>query len=161
MGIEIERKFLLLNEEWKNCIGFLGGQRIVQGYLNKDKNRTVRVRTKGVCGYITVKGVTTGATRAEYEYEIPSKDAIEMLKMCDGNLIEKTRYTKFHNNDIWEIDVFEGKNEGLVVAEVELESEKKKLVLPEWIGEEVTYQPKYFNSSISNHPFKSWSKNNV
>ena len=153
MGKEIERKYLLKGDGWKG----VKGTHYCQGYLNSIKERTVRVRTIDDKGFLTVKGISVGATRLEYEYEIPVKDAKELLiELCEKPLIEKSRFKVESGGLIWEIDEFYGENEGLVVCEVELESEDQKIELPDWVGEEVTSDPRYFNSNLIKHPYKNW-----
>lgn len=154
MPVEIERKFLVANANWKLKIN--KETPIKQGYLSSNLKRTVRVRVKGDKGYLTIKGKTINTTRAEYEYEIPLSDALEMMDLCENPLIEKTRYEVLANGDLWEIDVFEGDNKGLIVAEIELESEDQEITLPLWIAKEVSHERKYFNSELINNPFKSW-----
>ena len=154
MAKEIERKFLVKGDVWKSLAG---GTSYRQGYLNSAKERTVRVRTIDDKGYLTVKGITTGATRSEYEYEIPEADAAAMLNdLCEKPLIEKNRYKIRAREHTWEIDEFFGENHGLVVAEVELASEEQAFEKPGWIGEEVTGDPRYFNSNLIKHPFTKW-----
>ncbi|RCK77885.1 MAG: Adenylate cyclase [Candidatus Ozemobacter sibiricus] len=154
MGKEIERKFLVKGDAWRQLAT---GVPYRQGYLSTVKERTVRVRTVGDRGFLTIKGVTVGATRAEYEYEIPVQDANEMLtNLCEKPLIEKNRYTIDLGPVTWEIDEFFGDNQGLIVAEVELQDEAQKLELPPWIGEEVTGQPQYFNANLIKRPFTTW-----
>ena len=154
MGKEIERKFLVKNESWKATAK---GKRYRQGYLSTVKERTVRVRTAGDKGYMTVKGITQGASRAEYEYEIPFADANEMLnQLCLRPLIEKTRYCIPQGDVTWEIDEFEGDNRGLIVAEVELKDEHQSFTMPDWIGQEVTKDPRYFNANLVARPFSTW-----
>ncbi len=154
MAQEIERKFLVKRELWKRPEG---GVRYRQGYLSTVKERTVRVRTAGDKGYITVKGVTVGATRSEYEYEIPLADANEMLdRLCERPLIEKTRYRIARDGVVWEVDEFEGDNRGLITAEVELKKEDQQVTIPDWVGEEVTRDPRYFNANLVAHPFTRW-----
>ncbi|MCX5822252.1 MAG: CYTH domain-containing protein [Deltaproteobacteria bacterium] len=154
MAKEIERKFLVKEEAWK---ALAKGTSYRQGYLNSIKERTVRVRTIADKGYLTVKGITTGATRSEYEYEIPAAEADAMLtELCEKPLIEKNRYKIPIENHVWEIDEFFGENRGLVVAEVELTSEDQAFQKPKWIGEEVTGDPRYFNSNLIKHPFTKW-----
>jgi len=154
LGKEIEKKFLIKNDEW--CEG-AKGTKYRQGYLSTVKERTVRVRTIDDRGFLTIKGVNVGAVRAEYEYEIPAKDADEMLTdLCEKPLIEKNRYKISYKNLVWEIDEFFGDNNGLIVAEVELTDEHQSIDLPSWIGEEVTGDPKYFNSSLIKHPYSKW-----
>lgn len=155
MAIEIERKFLLKNNHWKQ-IG--KGVEYCQGYLNSDKHRTVRVRTVGDKGYLTIKGLSRGSLRNEYEYEIPLDDALELLELCEQPLIRKKRYRIKVEGLTWEIDEFYGKNEGLCLAEVELETEDQQISLPDWIGDEVTNDPRYFNSNLMNNPYSSWKE---
>lgn len=154
MPVEIERKFLIANTDWKENIS--EEVPIKQGYLSVTPERTIRVRTKGDKGYLTIKGKTINTTRAEYEYEIPLSEALELLGLCNKPLIEKTRYHVVTNGNLWEVDVFEGDNEGLIVAEIELENEAQEIILPNWIGEEVSHQNRYFNSQLSHTPFKNW-----
>ena len=154
MGKEIERKFLVKDDTFKSLAK---GTRYRQGYLNSTKERVVRVRTIDDKGFLTVKGITTGATRVEYEYEIPVKDADAMLdELCEKPIIEKNRYKIQNKNLVWEIDEFFGENQGLIVAEVELESEDQPYEKPGWIGAEVTGDPKYFNSNLIQNPYKNW-----
>lgn len=154
MAKEIEKKFLVKGKAWK---ALAKGISYRQGYLNSIKERTVRVRTIADKGYLTVKGITTGATRSEYEYEIPAVDADAMLTdLCEKPLIEKNRYKIKAGDHVWEIDEFFGENQGLVVAEVELTSEDQAFQKPEWIGGEVTGDPRYFNSNLIKHPFTRW-----
>jgi CYTH domain-containing protein len=146
MGVEIERKFLVKDDTFKSLAR---GTRYRQGYLNRTRERVVRVRTVEDHGFLTVKGITAGAARVEYEYEIPARDADVMLdELCEKPIIEKNRYRIQNENHIWEVDEFLGKNRGLVIAEVELESEDQAYVKPEWVGDEVTGDPKYFNSNL-------------
>lgn len=156
MMLEIERKYKAKNTTFLNetKISF----KINQGYLNSSAERTVRVRTKDNKGFITIKGKSnsSGTTRFEWEKEIPFDEAIELLKLCEDYIIEKTRHIVIYKNKTFEIDVFEGKNSGLIIVEVELENENEKIKLPEWIGDEVTGDEKYYNSFISNHPFCNW-----
>jgi CYTH domain-containing protein len=154
MGKETEKKFLVQGDVWRSLVK---GTAYRQGYLNSAKERTVRVRTIADKGYLTVKGITTGATRAEYEYEIPAAEAEAMLTdLCEKPLIEKTRYKIQAGSHVWEIDEFLGENQGLVVAEVELTSKDQAFQKPEWIGGEVTGDPRYFNSNLIKHPFTRW-----
>lgn len=154
MGVEIERKFLLKGDAWRNL-----GKPVQyrQGYLNSAQERTVRVRILNNSGFLTIKGITRGAVRVEYEYEIPKEDGDAMLDdLAEKPLIEKDRYQVDYKGLTWEIDEFFGENKGLIVAEVELESEDQKLELPEWIGKEVTTDPRYFNSNLIHHPYTKW-----
>lgn len=153
MGTEIERKFLVTGTDWRTA----DGQRIVQGYLNRDKQRTVRVRIAGAQAFLTIKGMTSGATRAEFEYAIPLADAEALLALCDGPLIDKIRHRVDHEGLVWEVDEFFGDNAGLVVAEVELSSEDQAVALPSWVTTEVTADSRYFNSSLATHPFRRWA----
>ena len=154
MGIEIERKFLVRGDQWRS----LGTPvRYRQGYLAADIKRSVRVRVAGNCGLITIKGSTEGITRAEYEYEIPRADAEAMLdQLCNRPLIEKNRTKISLNGVVWEVDEFFGANQGLIMAEVELNSPQQAIDLPDWIGEEVSTDPRYFNSNLVQHPFTEW-----
>ncbi len=154
MGQEIERKFLVKGTDWKS----LGqGTLYRQGYLNSAKERVVRVRTMGDAAALTIKGVTVGATRLEFEYDIPFADAAELLALCEQPLIEKTRYKIPLGGLVWEIDEFHGVNEGLTVAECELESEDQAIETPAWIGAEVTGDPRYYNSNLIANPFTTWT----
>ncbi|MBI9088701.1 MAG: CYTH domain-containing protein [Desulfobacterium sp.] len=157
MGIEIERKFLLKNDAWKKS----DAKPLVlkQGYIKNSKESVVRIRTSGSTGFITVKGRTRNAKRLEYEYEIPVKDAEEMLdKLCDKPLVEKKRYTIDHGGFQWSVDQFLGANLGLVVAEIELETEEQAFEPPSWIGKEVTEDPRYFNSNLIASPYSNWKE---
>jgi CYTH domain-containing protein len=154
MGLEIERKFLLKNDNWKTLVK--EEISIKQGYLNSEKERTVRVRSYGNKGLITIKGKNKNLTRKEFEYEIPLTDALQMLNLAEQPIIEKTRFIATNKTHTWEIDVFEGVNNGLIVAEIELESETEQFDIPEWIGKEVSTDPKYYNASLIKHPFKDW-----
>jgi adenylate cyclase len=154
MAKEIERKFLVNGVDWKTLAK---GTSYRQGYLNSVKERTVRVRTIDDKGFLTVKGITRGATRSEFEYEIPAADADAMLTdLCEKPLIEKNRYKIQTGRHVWEIDEFFGENQGLIVAEVELTSEEEAFEKPLWVGEEVTGDPRYFNSNLIKHPFTKW-----
>jgi len=154
MATEIERKFLLKNDNWKKEV--LESFAIKQGYLNHDKNRTVRVRLTNKKGFITIKGKTEGISRSEFEYEIPLEDAISLLKICRKPLIEKVRSLVKKENHIWEIDEFEGDNLGLTIAEIEITNKNEDFSKPQWLGEEVSEDTRYFNSYLSQHPFNSW-----
>ncbi len=154
MSVEIERKFLVRGDEWRSAAE---GRVFRQGYLSTDRERTVRVRTVGQRGCLAVKGPTAGVSRPEYEYEIPYAEAQEMLdRLCLTPLIEKTRYRIPRAGLVWEVDEFHGANQGLVLAEVELEAEDQPFDAPSWIGEEVSGDPKYQNANLVAHPFKSW-----
>lgn len=154
MGKEIERKFLVKNDEWKAAAK---GIVYRQGYLSSLKERVVRVRTIEDKGFLTIKGITKGVSRSEFEYEISVEDAGTMLDdICEKPLIEKKRYKIPVGGLVFEVDEFFGENAGLVVAEVELADEKQKIELPPWIGAEVSGDPRYFNSNLIKHPFTKW-----
>ena len=154
MGEEIERKFLVSGEAWRETAE---GTRYRQGFLSTESERTVRVRVAGPRGSITVKGKNLGPRRAEFEYEIPVADAERMLDtLCKRPLIEKVRYVLAVGAHTWEIDVFEGDNAGLVVAEIELRREDEAFERPEWVGNEVTDDPRYFNSNLVANPYRAW-----
>jgi adenylate cyclase len=156
MGKEIERKFLVKNESFK---AFATGVIYRQGYLSRDKERTVRVREAGEMAFITIKGLTYGMERLEFEYPIALADANEMLEtICLKPLIEKVRYKFMCDGHLWEVDEFIGDNEGLTVAEVELKSSDEKVIIPDWVGQEVTGDLMYFNSNLVINPFKNWGK---
>ncbi len=152
MAIEIERKFLVTGDQWRDATAVY----FCQGYLNRNKERTVRIRVADKCGFLTIKGVNKGASRSEFEYEITLVDAEQLLSLCDGPLIEKYRRKIVHEGVLWEVDEFLGENSGLVVAEIELESEDQVFSRPEWIGEEVTHDARYYNSNLSIHPYTKW-----
>jgi adenylate cyclase len=154
MGIEIERKFLIDESKWRPADT---GTRIVQAYLCSAKERTVRVRLLGDEARLTIKGEAEGLSRAEYEYAIPSEDAREMLdSLCERPFIDKTRYLEEFAGRTWEIDVFHGENEGLVVAEIELEDADARVELPPWAVKEVSEDRRYSNSSLAKKPWPSW-----
>lgn len=157
MAIEIERKFLVKSDLWQQQPG-LSVTHIRQGYLISDEGRTVRVRWRNGKGYLTVKGkpATGSIARLEYEYEIPGSDAEALLLLCSRPLIEKKRWLLANGTHTWEIDVFEGENTGLTVAEIELGSETEDFGKPEWLGEEVTYDKRYSNAALSRVPFSQW-----
>lgn len=151
--LEIERKFLVDTSKWSPKGS---GDRIIQGYLSTDKERVVRVRVRNDKAFLTVKGGQKGISRPEFEYAIPVADAMAMLELCEAFPVEKTRYLEPFEGMLWEIDVFEGANQGLVMAEVELSSENQEIIPPEWAGEEVSSDYRYFNAWLTNHPFKKW-----
>jgi adenylate cyclase len=154
MGEEIERKFLVIGDGWRERGPAV---RYRQGFLSTDPERTVRVRIAGDRASLTIKGKTHGARRAEFEYEIPIDDAQRMLDtLCKRPLIEKVRHTVTVGGHAWEIDVFEGENDGLVIAELELQSEDEAFERPDWIGAEVTEDPRYFNSNLVERPYNTW-----
>jgi adenylate cyclase len=153
MGLEIERKFLVRDDSWRT----VEGTPYRQGYLNSDLYRVVRVRTMGETAVLTVKGLNSGAVRREFEYAIPLVDANAMLdELCERPLIEKTRHKIELAGHIWEVDEFFGENEGLVVAEIELDAVDEDFEKPDWLGEEVTDDPRYFNSNLVLRPYTTW-----
>lgn len=152
MGQEIERKFLVRGEAWRTAEGVA----YCQGYLNRDPERTVRVRVAGPKAWLTVKGSNQGATRAEFEYEIPLVDGQALLHLCDGPRVLKVRHRVQVGATLWEVDEFFGDNAGLVVAEVELPAEDAPFERPDWLGAEVTGDPRYYNSNLAALPFTQW-----
>jgi adenylate cyclase len=146
-----------MGSDWKSS----HGARYIQGYLNSDKERIVRVRLTEEKAFLCVKGATQGATRPEFEYEIPTDDAEQLLKLCAGAVIQKIRHTVIHKGLTWEIDKFLGDNKGLLIAEVELTSEDQVFDKPEWLGQEVTGDPHYFNSNLAANPYKKWRDKNL
>jgi adenylate cyclase len=154
--VEIERKFLVASDAFKSDA--LRKNHIAQGYLNSTPERTVRVRIKGGKGFLTIKGKTNegGMSRFEWEKEIPVAEAKELLLLCEKGVIEKTRYEIQLGQHLFEVDEFYGENKGLIIAEVELQSEAEVFEKPTWLGEEVTQDNRYYNSYLSQHPFKSW-----
>jgi adenylate cyclase len=158
VGVEIERKYLIAD---LGVVAGRNGVRIAQGYLAVDPERTVRVRIVGLHAYLTVKGITSadGTSRHEFEYEIPLSDAEQMLdRLALRPFVEKTRYRVVVGALAWEIDVFVGANEGLVVAEVELPSRSTEIALPEWVGKEVTGDPRYYNANLVLRPYSRWDE---
>ena len=156
MPTEIERKFLVKDDAWRSLAT---GVAYCQGYIASSASRTVRVRVVGEQGYLTIKGASTGITRAEFEYPIPLNDALELLStLCEPPLIQKKRYTIAHEGMVWEVDEFEGDNQGLIVAEVELTDAQQAIALPDWIDREVSDDPRYFNANLAKHPFREWGE---
>ncbi len=155
MAQEIEKKFLVKGD-FKNLV--TKSQRITQGYLSSVPERTVRVRIKGEKGFLTIKGIgnESGASRYEFEKEITVEETKELLKICEPGIIDKTRYLVASGKHTFEVDEFYGENEGLIVAEVELESENENFIKPEWLGEEVTGEVKYYNSMLMKTPYTKW-----
>ncbi|WP_426109895.1 CYTH domain-containing protein [Massilia sp. PWRC2] len=153
MGVEIERKFLLAGDGWRT-LGVAVAMR--QGYLSSDKARVVRVRIEGEQAYLTIKGQSVGATRAEWEYAIPLADAEQLLLLCEQPLVEKVRRRIALGPHVWEVDEFFGVNQGLVMAEIELASEQQAFDKPAWIGAEVTADPRYYNSALVKLPYTRW-----
>jgi CYTH domain-containing protein len=155
MAKEIERKFLVMGGSWRQARGVV----YCQGYLNTDQRRTVRIRTIGQKGYLTIKGETVRAPRWKFEYEIPVEEARQMLSdLCERPIIHKTRYKIEHEGLTWEIDEFAEENRGLILAEVALPTEDHPFVKPEWIGSEVTSDPRYFNANLVQHPYNEWQE---
>jgi adenylate cyclase len=153
---EIERKFLVVNDAYREAS--FKKERIVQGFLSSVPERTVRIRIIGHSGFITVKGIgnTTGTTRFEWEKEISLSDAERLLSICEPGKIDKLRYFVKAGEHVYEIDDFTGENQGLVVAEIELQEENEAFEKPDWLGEEVTGQVQYYNSYLAKNPFKNW-----
>ena len=156
MGVEIERKFLVDHEKWRQVIKPTGTH-YRQGYLLNDDERTIRVRVTDQQGFITLKGATTGITRKEYEYKIPVEDGNELLDSFALSEIEKIRYRIEFGDKLWEVDEFLGDNEGLIMAEIELKNETEKFEKPGWATKEVSDDERYYNSNLSTHPFKKWA----
>lgn len=156
MGIEIERKFLVTSNAYKqDAVGVL----YRQGYLAITSGKVVRVRIADTRGFLTIKGPSIGSGRLEYEYEIPVCDANQMLNnLCEGPIIEKYRYTASWEGFTWEIDEFLGENQGLVMAEIELESENQEFPLPPWAGREVTGDSRFYNASLTRKPYATWKE---
>lgn len=155
MGKEIERKYLLDHEKWQQ-VEKPAGELYRQGYLLTDPQKTIRVRATPSRGFITIKGITVGATRSEYEYEIPLSEAGELLDNFAAAVLSKIRYKIAYKDKIWEVDEFLEDNAGLIVAEIELESEEEAFEIPEWIGKEVTGEKKYYNANLTITPYKDW-----
>lgn len=155
MPREIERKFLVSNDGWRKTAQ--PGHYMSQGYIPGLERASVRVRVSGERAHLNIKSATLGVSRAEYEYEIPVEEAKEILHtLCEQPLIEKTRYQITHGDHVWEVDVFCGDNEGLVVAEIELDSEDEPFVRPSWLGGEVSHDKRYYNVCLVKHPYKLW-----
>jgi len=153
MAQEIEHKFLVTDS---SCISGAAGFRWRQAYLSRAPERTVRVRIGSETAFLTIKGRPRGAVRDEFEYPIPPNDAEQILSMCDGFVVEKTRYLIKYAGHTWEVDVFHGENEGLVLAEIELSKEGEPFELPPWVGKEVTNDNRYHNAALSAFPFRQW-----
>lgn len=157
MGVEIERKYLVHQDEWMQ-LEKPEGEHYRQGYLLTDPTKTIRVRQTSNKGFLTIKGISVGATRPEYEYEIPFGEAQELLDQFAVAELSKIRYLIKFEGKVWEVDEFLGDNKGLMVAEIELESENEFFQVPVWIDREVTGEEKYYNSNLTIHPFKDWKK---
>lgn len=154
MGVEIERKYLVEGDRWRDLAP---GTQYRQGYLPTVGTTVVRVRIAGDQAFITIKGKTEGIARSEFEYEIPLDDANQLLDtLCQKPLIEKYRHKIALNDVVWEVDEFLGENQGLVMAEVELADENQSIELPDWIGEEVSHDARYYNANLAKHPFTRW-----
>ena len=156
MAVEIERKFKVINEDWRSGAN---GTFYRQGYLHHGETSTVRVRVAGPKGYLTIKGASVGASRMEYEYQIPVEEAEAMITiLCRKPVIEKIRYKIEHDGKTWDVDEFLGENKGLTIAEIELSSESEPFELPSWAGEEVTGDDKYYNANLLEKPYSTWSQ---
>jgi adenylate cyclase len=155
MGIEIERKFLVHDDKW-SALAKPAGTHYNQGYIINNERGAARVRVAGERAYITFKGASSSISRAEFEYPVPVNEAQELLKLFAVSSVEKIRYLITYAGKLWEVDVFLGDNMGLIVAEIELQSEDELFELPEWVSTEVTHEDKYFNSNLSIHPYKMW-----
>lgn len=156
MATEIERKFLVLNDGWKSAV--IKSKVMRQGYMSSNEKSSVRIRIEGDEANINIKSATLGISRTEFEYAIPLKDANQMLdQLCDKPMIEKTRHYVEYAGFTWEVDLFTGDNQGLVVAELELPTEETFFEKPGWIGEEVSHDPRYYNVCLVSHPYKDWS----
>jgi adenylate cyclase len=155
MAVEIERKFLVTSDAWGDGPP---GVRICQGYLTRDPERTVRVRLAGEKAFLTIKGGTSGISRQEFEYAIPPDEARALLDLCLPPLLDKIRHERHVGDHVWEIDEFLGDNAGLVVAEIELDDADEDFVRPDWLGPEVSDDPRYFNSRLAERPWCEWGK---
>lgn len=156
MPLEIERKFLVKPKQWKPTVT---GIHFCQAYIAITESAAVRIRLEGDNGYLTIKSSEPGKSREEYEYPIPLDDAQQLLRLCPNPPIEKIRYQVKSKGHLWDVDEFKGKNEGLLIAEVELESETEKVILPDWVGQEVTEDERYYNAYLFRFPYTSWGIN--
>jgi CYTH domain-containing protein len=156
--MEIERKFLVHKEGWLKA-NKPAGEHITQGYLTVDPEKTIRVKVKNNAGFITIKGKTVNISREEYEFPIPADEAAEVIQKFAGDTIDKIRFTLNYKGKKWEVDEFLGDNEGLLLAEIELDTENESFEKPEWIDKEVSDDNRYYNSNLSKHPFKVWAAN--
>jgi adenylate cyclase len=154
MALEIERKFLVMSDAWRD--GGPPGVRICQGYLNRDPARTVRVRLAGETGFLTIKGATEGISRQEFEYPVPAAEATALLALCLPPLLDKIRHERWHDGHCWEIDEFLGANAGLIVAELELDDADVEFGKPDWLGREVSDDPRYYNARLAVEPWSGW-----
>ena len=156
MAKEIERKFLVDKNHWKNPEN---GTVIKQGFIPTADNTVVRIRITGDNAFLTIKGKSTGSVRSEFEYSIPVADAHQMLEeLCKRPFIEKIRYVVHYSGYAWEVDVFQGDNEGLIIAEIELDLESQEVALPPWVSKEVTDDPRYYNANLVGNPFSRWHR---
>ena len=153
MAIETERKFLVMGTDWKDGAA---SSEFSQGYLSQDPERSVRVRIAGDQAFLTIKGMSKGISRQEFEYPIPADDARQLLSLCLPAIISKTRYIVETKGHRWEVDEFHGDNQALVIAEVELDSASETIELPPWVGEEVSDDPRYYNVSLAKSPYREW-----
>ena len=153
--VEIERKFLVQGSPW---VDWGAGVPYQQGYLSRGAHSTTRVRIAGDQGVLTIKGKTIGISRLEFEYEVPLAHAQSLLALCEGDIISKRRWRVTYEGHVWELDVFEGANEGLVVAEIELATEEETFARPAWLGEEVSDDPRYTNGALSRRPWSAWGE---
>jgi adenylate cyclase len=152
---EIERKFLVVDDSWHSAA--TGSARYLQGYLANGARSSVRIRIDGDTAWLNIKSATLDIERVEYEYPVPLADGEEMLaRLCEGRLVEKRRWFVPHEGKTWEVDVFEGENEGLVVAEIELDSAEEEFARPAWLGEEVSHDSRYYNVYLARHPYSTW-----
>ncbi len=155
MGTEIERKFLVRGDSWRDEVS--KETRFKQGYLANQPNASVRVRIQGERAFLNIKSTTIGVRRYEFEYEVPVEEADQMLEhVAERPFIDKTRYEIRHGAHLWELDVFHGENTGLIVAEVELGAEDEALEVPDWAGEDVSHDPRYYNVNLVKHPYSKW-----
>ncbi|MCH8503673.1 MAG: CYTH domain-containing protein [Ectothiorhodospiraceae bacterium] len=155
MATEIERKFLVVSDDWRACVQ--RSQPMRQGYLSGGRKGSIRVRIAGYRAWLNIKSATLGVRRLEFEYAIPLQDAAEMLeRLCDGPLVEKVRHEVPLGDHLWEVDEFQGENAGLIVAEVELADEDETFTMPSWAGEEVSNDPRYYNVSLVKSPYSTW-----
>ncbi len=155
MAQEIERKFLVCDDTWR---GVGRSRRMVQGYLSRDPERSVRVRIAGTQAWVTIKGATSGCTRVEHEFEVPVEAAEGMLALCLPEVIDKTRHEVRVGGHLWEVDEFHGANAGLVVAEIELGEEDEEFEKPQWLGDEVTEDARYYNASLTERPYPAFNE---
>ncbi|MCX6287463.1 MAG: CYTH domain-containing protein [Bacteroidetes bacterium] len=157
MALEIERKFLVDHNKWAE-LPKPSGTLYRQGYLNDEPGKTIRVRAAGDKGFLTIKGPPLKTVRQEFEFEIPLSDTYEILELFSLRKVEKVRYRILFNQKIWEVDVFDGENEGLILAEIELRQADESFTTPSWIGREVTDDPRYYNSYLASNPYKKWDQ---